>query len=104
MEQATIIDVPTTAYKPRTNAVRKHMHQTVDNVLQTFVHENPPRNTGDAKDLVDESLSIAQHAMRCSVHTTLSNSPCLFVFNRDIFLSIPLTEILMRALYSNIFS
>ena len=66
------------------------MHQTVGNVLRTLVHEDPPRSTGDAKDLVDEALSIAQHAMRCSVHTTLGSSPGSLVFNRDMFLNIPL--------------
>ena len=90
MEQATIIDVPTTAYKPRTNAVRKHMHQTVDNVLQILVHENPPRTTGNTKGLVEKALSIAQHALRCSVPTTLGSSLDLLVFNRDVFLNISL--------------
>merc|ERR1712153_156814 len=66
------------------------MHQTVGNVLRTLVHENPPKSTGNAKELVDKALSIAQHALRCSVHTTLYSSPGSLVFNRDIFLNIPL--------------
>ena len=42
------------------------------------------------KELVDEALSIAQHALHCSVHTTLGSSPGSLVFNRDIFLNMPL--------------
>ena len=66
------------------------MHQTVGSVLRTLVQEDPPRNTRDAKDLVDGDLAIAQHAMRYSVHTILGSSPGSLVFNRDMFLNIPL--------------
>ena len=66
------------------------MHQTVGNILRTLVHENPPRGTTQAKDLVDEALSIAQHALRCSVHSTLGSSPGSLVFNRVMFLNVPL--------------
>jgi hypothetical protein len=35
-------------------------------------------------------LSIAMHAMRARLHSTLSSSPGKLVFNRDMFLNIPL--------------
>ena len=66
------------------------MHQTVGNVLRTLVHDNPPKGIKQAKDLVDEALSIAQHSLRCGVHTTLGSSPGSLVFNRDMFLNVPL--------------
>ena len=40
--------------------------------------------------MVDEALSIAQHAMQTSAHTTLGSSPGLLVFHRDMFLNVPL--------------
>ncbi len=44
----------------------------------------------NAEQYVDETLSIAMHAMRAGVHTTLGSSPGNLVFNRDMFLNIPL--------------
>lgn len=66
------------------------MHQTVGKVLRTLIHEDPPKSTTEAKDLIDEALSIAHGAMQCSVHTTLGSSPGSLVFNRDMLLNIPL--------------
>ena len=39
---------------------------------------------------MDEALSIAMHAMCTGVHTTLGSSPGNQIFNRDMFLNIPL--------------
>ena len=66
------------------------MHQTVGNVLRTLLHSEPPQNITTAKEFVDEALSIATHAMRAGIHTTLGSSPGSLVFNRDMFLNIPL--------------
>jgi hypothetical protein len=66
------------------------MHQTVGNVLRTLLHGEPSQNIADAKEFVDEALSIAMHAMRAGIHSTLGSSPGSLVFNRDMFLNIPL--------------
>ena len=66
------------------------MHQTVGNVLRTLLHGEPPQNIATAKEFVDEALSIAMHAMRVGMHTTLGSSPGNLVFNRDLLLNIPL--------------
>jgi hypothetical protein len=66
------------------------MHQTVGNVLRTLLHGEFPPNLATAKEFVDESLSIAMHAMRVGIHTALGSSPGNLVFNRDMFLNIPL--------------
>jgi hypothetical protein len=66
------------------------MHKTVGNVLRTLLHGEPPQNITNAKEFVDETLSIAMHAMRARIHSTLGSSPGSLVFNRDIFLNIPL--------------
>jgi hypothetical protein len=42
------------------------------------------------KEFLDESLFIAMHVMRTGIHSTLESSPGSLVFNRDMFLNIPL--------------
>ncbi len=66
------------------------MHQKVENILRTLLHGEPPQNIADAKEFVDKALSIAMHAMRAGIHSTLGSSPGNLVFNRDMFLNIPL--------------
>jgi hypothetical protein len=75
---------------PQSNAICKRMHQTVGNVLGTLLHGEPPQNISDAKEFVDKALSIAMHAMRAGVHSTLGTSSGSLVFNRYMFLNIPL--------------
>jgi hypothetical protein len=60
------------------------------NVLRTLLHGEPQQNIADAKEFVDEALSIAMHAIRAGIHSTLGSSPGSLVFNRDMFLNIPL--------------
>ncbi len=79
----------TTAKNPQSNAVCERMHQTVGNVLRILLHGNPPQNIANAAQHVDKTLSIAMHAMRAGVHSTLGSSPGNLVFNRDMFLNIP---------------
>ena len=57
------------------------MHQSVGNILRTLLHGDSPENVSKAKDMVDEALSIAQHAKQISVHTTLGSSPGALVFS-----------------------
>ncbi len=90
LQNCRIKDVCTSAKNPQANAVCKRMHQTVGNVLQTLLHGEPPQNIATAKEFVDEALSIAMHAIRVGIHTTLGSSPGNLVFNRDMFLNIPL--------------
>ena len=90
MKRCKIKDVTTTAKNPQANSICERMHQTVGNVLRVLLHGEPPKNTSHAKDFIDEALSIAMHAMRAGVHTTLGSSPGSLVFNRDMFLNIPL--------------
>ena len=66
------------------------MHRTVGNVLRTLLHGEPSQNIATAKEFADEALSIAMHTMRVGMHTTLGSRPGNLVFNRDMFLNIPL--------------
>ncbi len=50
------------------------MHQRVGNVLRTLLHREPPQIIANAKEYVDEALSIAMHAMRAGIHSTLGSS------------------------------
>ena len=79
-----------TAKTPQSNDVCEGMHQTVGTVLRTLFHGNPLQNIANAAQYVDKALSIAMHAMQAGVHSTLGSSPGNLVFNRDMYLNIPL--------------
>ncbi len=85
-----IRDVCTTAKNPQSNAVCERMHQKVGKFFITLLHGEPPQNVASAKEFVDEALSIAMHAMRAGIHSTLGSSPGSLTYNRDMFLTIPL--------------
>jgi hypothetical protein len=56
------------------------MHQSVNNVLRTLVHTNPPRNLTQARDLIDDALATAMHAMQTTVATTLGSTAGALAF------------------------
>ncbi len=56
------------------------MHQTVNNVLRTLVHTNPPQNMTQDRDIIDDALAIAVHAMQTTIDTTLGSTPGALAF------------------------
>ena len=56
----------------------------------TVLHSNHPKSVSKVNKLIDKALSIAMHAMRSNVHTTLGSSQGALVFNRDMCINIPL--------------
>jgi hypothetical protein len=88
LQNCHIRDVCTTAKNPQSNAVFKRMHQMIGNVLRTLLHRESPPDMASAKEYIDEALSIAMHAMRAAIHSTLGSSPGSLIFNRDMFLNI----------------
>ena len=91
LKRANIKSVSTSTYNPTANSVCERMHQTMGNILRTLLHgRDSPANLNETNELIDEALSICSHALRTSVHTTLGSSPGALVFNRDMFLNIPL--------------
>ncbi len=52
------------AKNTQSKAICERMHQTVTNVLRTLVHTNPPRNTTQARDIIDNALATAMHACK----------------------------------------
>ena len=86
LQGCLIKDVLMTSKNPQANAICEHMHQTVGNVLKTLLHLNGAR----AKESIDEALAITMHTIWTGIHSTLGSSPGSLVFNRDMFLNIPL--------------
>jgi hypothetical protein len=64
------------------------MHQTVTNVQRTLVHTNPPQNMTQVRDIIDDALATAMHAMQTTVATTLGSMPGALAFARDMFLNV----------------
>jgi putative transposase len=85
-----IKDVPTTVKNPQANAICERMHQTAGNVIRTLTHAQPPQNMLQANHIVDSALATTMHAIRCSMHHALNMSPGAFIYQRDMFLNIPL--------------
>jgi hypothetical protein len=72
----------------QSNAICERMHQTVTNVLRTLVHTNPPQNMTQARDIIDNALATAMHAMQTTIATTLGSTPVVFAFAPDMFLNV----------------
>ncbi len=60
-------------------------------MLRTLVHINPPQNMTQARDITDDALATAMHAMQTTVATTLRSTPGALAFAQDMFLNVPLT-------------
>jgi hypothetical protein len=56
------------------------MHQTVTNVLRTLVYTNPPQNMTQARDIIDDALVNAMHAMQTTVATILGSTLAALAF------------------------
>ncbi len=88
--RTVVSEICATAKNPQSNVVCERMHQTVQNVLRTLLHREPPPDMASTKDNIHEALFIAMHAMRAAIYSTLGSSPGSLTFNRDMFLNIPL--------------
>jgi len=90
LEATFIKDVCSTSKNPQSNAICERMHQTIGNILRTLMYSNPPKDADGACGMIDSALAIAMHAMRTNIASTLESSPGALVFNRDMFLNLPL--------------
>ena len=86
----SIKDRCSTSKNPQSNAICERMHQTVTNMLGTLEHTNPPRNMTQARDVIDDALATAMHAMQTIVANTLGSTPGALAFAQDMFLNVPL--------------
>ncbi len=65
------------------HVLKTQMHanlKTIHNVLRTLVHNNPPHNMTQARDIIDEALATAIHAMQTTVATTIGSTPASLAF------------------------
>jgi hypothetical protein len=76
----SIKDVCLTSKNPQSNAFCERMHQTVNNVLRTLVHTNPPQNTTQVRAIIDDALATAIHAMQTTIATTLGSTQGALAF------------------------
>jgi hypothetical protein len=60
LEIFSIKDVCSTSKNLQSNAICKRMHQTVNNVLRTLVHTDPPHNMTQARDIIDDALATVR--------------------------------------------
>jgi hypothetical protein len=90
LQRNGIKDVPTTVKNPQSNAICERMHQTVANTLRILTNVHPPQDIDQANEIIDTCLATAMHAVRSTVHRSLMISPGAFVFQRDMFLDVPL--------------
>ncbi len=53
----------------------------VNSVLRTLVDTNPPQNMTQARDMIDDALATAMHAMQTTIATTLGSTPGALAFD-----------------------
>ena len=90
LQRAGVQDVHTTSRNPQGNSVCERLHQTVGDVLRTYLHaDGNPHNMEDANQLIDNALATVTHATRCSLSRAMGNTPGEVVFHRDMFVDLP---------------
>lgn len=76
---------------PTANSIIETVHRTIGQIIRTLVHIEPPKTSNEADTIIDNAIATAMHACRCSPNSALGNfSPGALVFQRDMFLDIPL--------------
>jgi hypothetical protein len=58
--------------------------------LRRVHYSKKNQDMASTKEYIDEALSIAMHAMKAAIHSTLGRSLGSLTFNRGMFLNIPL--------------
>jgi hypothetical protein len=85
-----IKDVQSTSENLESNLICKGSHQTAGNVLRTLLYINLPQNLTPARNIVDQVLATAMHAMQVTVATTFGSMSGALAFSRNMFLDVPL--------------
>ncbi len=49
-------------------------------MLRRLVQTNPPQNMTQARDIIDNALAPAMHAMQTTIATTLGSTPSALAF------------------------
>jgi transposase InsO family protein len=90
LQRFGIKDITISICNPQSNAVSERLHQSVGNSLRLFISQGIPFNMNNVAELVSGALATSLHAARATIHQTLGMTPGSIVFNRDMFLNIPL--------------
>ena len=85
-----IKDVTISVRNPQSNSICERLHQSVGNALRVFLSQEIPYNITNVAELVNSAIATALHASRATIHRTLGMLPGNIIFNRDMFLNIPL--------------
>ena len=90
LDENSIKPVPTTVKNPQSNLMCEQLHQTVENVLRIIMQTKglPPQQ--HAKQIMDNALSTVMHATRSAVNHTMQTSPGALVFQRAMFVDVPI--------------
>jgi transposase InsO family protein len=89
LQNAGILDRPTTSRNPQANAICERMHQTIGNVLRTLLHGHPTTEE-QLPAIVDNALATAMHTTRSTASRSIGyQSPGAIAFHRDMFLNVP---------------
>ncbi len=59
-------------------------------MLRTLVHTNPPQNMTQVRDIIEDALATAIHAMQTTTATTSGSTPGAFAFAWDMYLNMQL--------------
>ena len=57
-------------------------------MLRVLLYSNPPKHVTQARDIMDDALATAMHAMRTVVATSLGSTPGALAFSQDMLLNI----------------
>ena len=91
LSYAGIAPVTISPITPTSNSIIEAIHKAIGQSLRTTIHLKPLTTALEAQHLIEEAISIAMHACRCASNSSLGNySPGSLVFQRDMFLDIPL--------------
>eukprot|EP00957_Ditylum_brightwellii_P076079 5782845-Ditylum_brightwellii.AAC.1 len=71
----SVKDVQSTANNTQSDSICKQMHHTVGNVLRPYLYSNLPRSMTQARDIIDQALATAMHAVQTTIATILGSTP-----------------------------
>ena len=80
---------PITTKNPQGQGAVERMHETIGNIIRTLEHAHPPTDIMQAEEIVDDALATAMHAMRVTYSRVLKSSPGALIYDRDMFLDLP---------------
>lgn len=85
-----IKNVPITTRNPQLNAICEQMHLTIGNILRKIMRTTKLTNVQQATQVADNALATCMCATQCAIHQALQTSPNALVYQRDMFVDVPI--------------